>query len=263
MLPVTGEFAESRRDCFLELGHLLISIETRPALVRRFFHTICVNRRRLARPNLRRVDDADVVRDRQLPRITHPQMIPVRHRHANLGDRRAGIDLKPLEAVSSFILAAERLGRGHLGQLQQPAALALQLGQAGDKRLGDVAPPKLGRRVVQHLGHLDRSLSRRLDQPLGSLDQVNESHEAKHGDQHDHAWPTPLGDAARLLFYRLVTHRLFQIHPAAKLHFEAHLGKHCRLDPCAPVRGFFARRVNHLNVIGLVPRHHLIARNTL
>ena len=222
-----------------------------------------MNRGRLTRPNLRRVDDADIVRDRQRPRIAHPQMIPVCHRHANLGDRRAGIDFKPLEAVSSFILSAKRLGRSDLGHLQQPAALALQLGQAGDKCLGDVALSKLGRRFVQHLGHLKRSTARRLDEPLGSLDEVNKSHKAKRSDQHDHAWPTPLGNAARLRFYRLVTHRLFQIHPAAKLHFEAHPGKHCRLDPCAPVRSFFARRVNHLDVIGLVPRHHLIARNAL
>ena len=80
-----------------------------------------MNCRRLAWPNFRRMNDADPVFHVQPPHIAHTQVITVRHRHTNLGGRRAGAQLEPAKIILQLVLTFERFRGRDLGELQQPA----------------------------------------------------------------------------------------------------------------------------------------------
>ena len=83
------------------------------------------------------MNDADPVFHVQPPHIAHTQVITVRHRHTNLGGRRAGAQLEPAKVILQLVLTFERFRGRDLGELQQPAPFGFELRQTSRERLGN------------------------------------------------------------------------------------------------------------------------------
>ena len=150
-----------------------------------------MNRRRQARADRGREDDAGLARNVELPRVGQAQVIAIRHRHADFGNGFAEVKLFPQNAF--LVFGTEDFGLIGGGQFEVADASGGNLRDGGHESSGDVAAHEFfGDRLRLLHGVFPRSAPARERFVVGPFRHPENREKRKQRDQrddHDHERP--------------------------------------------------------------------------